>query len=192
MRKSFVSILFTMVCMLCSFGANAYDFVVGGFFYNKIDDSRVEVTYQGETADRYEEYYGPEIVPSSVTYDGSTYRVSRIGNSAFSGCYRLDSVELPSTIVEIGENAFAGCSNLSAISIPNSVESIGEYAFIDCISLTTLLLPKEVKSIGKYAMADCTSLSELYCAAQTPPVLSSFALLNTASSSRYNSTSSYF
>ena len=51
MRKSFVSILFTIVCMLCSFGANAYDFVVGGFFYNKIDDSRVEATKEKQLID---------------------------------------------------------------------------------------------------------------------------------------------
>ncbi len=161
MRKSFVSILFTIVCMLCSFGANAYDFVVGGFFYNKIDDSRVEVTYQGETADRYEEYYGPEIVPSSVTYDGSTYRVSRIGNSAFSGCYRLDSVELPSTIVEIGENAFAGCSRMTTINIPSSVTTIGNGAFVSCSSMISINIPSSVTEIGENTFLGCTSLKEV-------------------------------
>ncbi len=157
----FFLMLFTIVCLLCSFSANAYDFAVGGFFYNNIDDFRVEVTYHGETADRYEEYYGSEIVPSSVTYDGSTYTVSRIGNGAFAGCYRLDSVELPSTIVEIGENAFAGCSSMTSINIPSSVTTIGNGAFVSCSSLISINIPSSVTEIGESTFLGCTSLKEV-------------------------------
>lgn len=107
--------------------------------------------------------------------------VVSLGDSAFKRCDKLESIDIPDGVETIEPYTFSYCDNLKSVTIPNSVTSIGEYAFIDCISLTTLLLPKEVKSIGKYAMADCTSLSELYCAAQTPPVLSSFALSNTAS-----------
>ena len=36
-----------------------------------------------------------------------------IGDEAFSGCEKLQSVEIPATIGHIGENAFAGCPNVT-------------------------------------------------------------------------------
>ena len=59
--------------------ASAADFVVDGISYNVIGDNEVEVTKHDEG-----KYEGEVIVPGSVTYDGVTYQVTRIGAAAFS------------------------------------------------------------------------------------------------------------
>ena len=41
--------------------------------------------------------------------------ITEIGESAFSGCYRLSDITLPSTLTEIGGNAFVSCTSLIEI-----------------------------------------------------------------------------
>ena len=77
-------------------------------------------------------------IPASVTYSGTTYSVTRIGQDAFYGCSGLTSVTIPNSVTSIGNYAFAYCSGLTSVTIPNSVTSIGEYAFSGCSSLPVI------------------------------------------------------
>ena len=55
-------------------------------------------------------------IPSSIIgKDGSSYAVTAIGGSAFSGCSKLRRLVLPETLRSIGSNAFSGCSDLKHI-----------------------------------------------------------------------------
>ncbi len=72
------------------------------------------------------------IIPNSVT---------SIGESAFSGCSNLTSIELPNSVTSIGDSAFSGCSGLTSIELPNSLTSIGWSAFSGCSSITSITLP---------------------------------------------------
>ena len=60
--------------------------------------------------------------------------VTSIGNDAFYGCTKLETVDLSNatSLEKIGQYAFALCKSLSEITIPAKVERIGEYAFYDC------------------------------------------------------------
>ena len=107
------------------------------------------------------EYSGAVTIPESVTYSGSTYSVTSIGDKAFSGCSYLTSVEIPNSVTSIGDEAFYGCSYLTSVEIPNSVTSIGSSAFYNCSSLTSVEIPNSVTSIGNGAFEYCSSLTSV-------------------------------
>ena len=84
-----------------------------------------------------------------------------IGDYAFSGCSRLTSLTIPSSVTEIDESAFEGCSGLTSLTIPSSVTSIGKSAFDGCSGLTSLTLPSSVTRISESAFEGCSGLTSL-------------------------------
>ena len=63
-------------------------------------------------------------------------RVTEILAIAFMWISRIESVNIPDTVVSIGGNAFTGCTNLKSLVIGKNVTDIGHGAFQDCTSLT--------------------------------------------------------
>ena len=122
-----IKLLFTVLLLLCATVATAYDFNSQGIYYNISSDKTVEVTNHDF------EYTGIVRIPSSVTYNGTVYSVTSIGDAAFQFCFGLTSIEIPNSITSIGDYAFVGCTGLTSIEIPNSVTSIGNRAFAECI-----------------------------------------------------------
>ena len=88
--------------------------------------------------------------------------VRSIGNSAFSECTSLETLNLPAGLTSIGNSAFSRCKSLAALNLPDGLKSIGNYAFESCASLKTLTLPAGLTSIGNYAFSFCKSLETLY------------------------------
>ena len=140
----------------------AEDFSVDSIYYNYLDGNNVEVTYRGVYADFYDnEYSGAVTIPASVTYKGTTYSVTSIGEYAFSLCSSLTSITIPNSVTSIGDKAFYDCTSLTSITIPNSVTSIGYRAFEGCTSLTSITIPESVTSIGYAAFDGCSSLTSI-------------------------------
>ena len=81
-----------------------------------------------------------------------------IGNYAFSSCYSLYSVAIPSGITSIGENAFRYSYYLKNVTIPSTVTEIKQYAFDQCYNLNTVI-PNSVQTIAQYAFQTCYSLT---------------------------------
>ena len=100
-------------------------------------------------------------IPSNVESNGQTYTVTSIGNSAFSECRSLTSVDIPDSVTSIGDFAFYYCTGLTSVDIPGSVTSIGGYAFGGCSSLTEVTIPDSVTSIGIGAFSECPSLTSV-------------------------------
>ena len=100
-------------------------------------------------------------IPETITYEGTTYSVTGIGNSAFYQCISLTSVTIPNSVTSIGEDAFAWCDALASVTIGNGVTSIGNYAFRSCSSLTSITIPNSVTSIGEDAFLYCDSFSSI-------------------------------
>ena len=160
-----------LLAALCTAATSlAYDFQSGDLYYNTTSDSTVEVTYQSKSSDNYQGLTTATI-PETVTYNGTTYSVTSIGERAFEYCSSLTSivVESSNTIYDSRENCnaiietasntlIAGCQSTT---IPNSVTSIGESAFRGCSSLTSLTIPDSVTSIGNYAFYGCSSLTSV-------------------------------
>ena len=175
--------LFTLLLALMATTALwAHDFGVKGIYYNILADktNEVEVTYRGSDYDSYDnEYFGSVTIPSSVTYNGTTYSVTSIGDYAFYDCSSLTSITIPNCVTSIGGYAFAYCSGLTSITIPNSVTSIGSNAFYHCSGLTSPVynahcfaylpisyqgaytIPEGIKQIAGAAFEYCKSLTSV-------------------------------
>ena len=140
-----------------------YDFEKNGIYYKITDASAktVAVTYRDTD---YDNYSGSVSIPSSVSYDGTTYSVTAIGQLAFRGSNdggHLTSVTIPSSVKTIDNYAFWLQKNLGNVSIPSSVTSIGKYAFCWCSNMTRISIPNSVTSIGRDAFAQCKNASSL-------------------------------
>ena len=159
--------LFTALLLLFSVAVNAHDFEVGGIYYyiSNSTNKTVEVTYKGDYYNSYSnEYTGNVVIPESVAYNGNTYSVTSIGNSAFYECSGLTSIVIGNSVTSIGGSAFSYCSGLTSIEIPNSVTSIGISAFYGCSGLTSIVIGNSVTSIGGSAFAYCSGLTSIVVA----------------------------
>ena len=133
----------------------ASDSEVNGIWYSFDSNTLTATVIQ------HDEYSGSVVIPQSVTYYGSIYSVTSIGNSAFSDCFGLTSVTIGNSVTSIGSDAFRNCSNLTSVTIGNSVTSIGNSAFIRCMGLTSVTIPNSVTSIGDRAFCYCSSLTSV-------------------------------
>ena len=86
---------------------------------------------------------------------------ANLGDYAFSTCYNLTSVTIPSSVTSIGKNVFYFCYALKSITIPNSVTSIGNSFSYYCYNLTSVSIPSGVTSIGTYAFCYCNILKNI-------------------------------
>lgn len=132
MRKQIQRFLLLAFAALTAAGGYAYDVKIDGIFYDLDKYNRTASVTHGYNA----KYTGDVYIPASITSGGTDYFVTTIGNSAFSGCTGLTSVDIPSSVTYIGSYAFRGCTGLTSVTIPSSVTSIGNDAFSGCVLRT--------------------------------------------------------
>ena len=137
-------------------------------YYNIINSTQhyVEITYpSNNNANPWGGYTKPSgniTLPSSVTYNGVTYYVKRIGDHAFDQCYNLSgSLTIPSSVTLIGDWAFNYCDGFSGtLTIGTNVSSIGEGAFSQCSGFSgNLTIPSSVNTIGWAAFSQCSGFT---------------------------------
>ena len=81
-----------LLALLLPAAAAAHDFEVGGIYYN-INGDEATVTFRGTYTHSYsDEYTGDVAIPSAVTYSGTTYAVTAIGERAFLFCDEVTSM----------------------------------------------------------------------------------------------------
>ena len=113
------------------------------------------------------------VIPSTVDYNGNTYRVRMITKNAFSALSSqesLKSVTLPDRLTIIGKNSFTNNHALSTITIPDSVNQIADYAFSYC-GLTTIVIGTGVTNVenGAFAANSGSSPVNVWMKRLTPP-----------------------
>ncbi len=127
--------------------------------YFQIENGYAEATFQTYGMPNYgSSIAGTLIIPDSVEYNEVWYPVTSIGYNAFHHSYYIDTVILPSTIIEIKQDAFSACSNLTSVAIPNSVTTLGWGSFASCHNLSDLTIGESVTTIGQQAFDADTSL----------------------------------
>ena len=112
--KQFFRFSIMLLALLLPALTYAHDFKVDSIYYNRINDNEVEVTY-GQIFDHRYQYHGAVTIPAAVTYDGTTYSVTSIGEGAFLRCPRLTSVVIPNSVTSIGNEAFMNCWMLADV-----------------------------------------------------------------------------
>lgn len=188
--RGVILFLISLYCGVVLAGEDYYcDFSVNGIYYQFVSGTtdEVAVSYDnyesGKYGGNYTNYSGYISVPSTVNYQGKTYKVTAvsshafqecavttvilpstiksIGYAAFSDCYQLTSVNLPSSVTKIENYAFDGCVALGNVTLPTALKEIGYHAFGNCKSFTSINIPDGVTSIGDYAFYCCTNLSSI-------------------------------
>lgn len=95
------------------------------------------------------------------TFIGTVYRITKIGDSVFKDCDKLETVTIPDTVTEIGNGAFYACKSLKSVNIPNDVTKINDMVFCGCSSLKKIIIHNKIREIGNYAFADCDLLENV-------------------------------
>ena len=150
--------LLIVLAVLSSINAFAYDFEVGGIYYNKGSNNTATVT-SGDNP-----YSGAVTIPENVENGGITYVITSIGEQAFENCILLKSVIIGNNVTSIGYRAFYGCSDLKAINFPDNIKEFGNIVgtsetFKGCSSLTEVKLGKNVSAMGSRVFQGCTGIT---------------------------------
>lgn len=85
----------------------------------------------------------------------------RIAKEVFKNCEKIETVELPSSLLEIQDYAFAGCTSIKSLKFANGIECIARGAFQGCKKIERLEFPSSLTEIQDYAFQGCTTIREL-------------------------------
>ncbi|MGN0517363.1 MAG: endonuclease [Acutalibacteraceae bacterium] len=87
--------------------------------------------------------------------------VVEIGDSAFSGLVKLESVTLPNSVTDLGDNVFAGCVSLTSAKLGTQLSYMGEGVFMGCKALESISIPEYIEEIPAYTFNGCEKLSNI-------------------------------
>ena len=164
MKTKLVSLF---VALFASTALWAYGFKSGDLYYYILNNDEVEVTHSSDN------YAGLTsiTIPSSVTHDGTTYRVTSIGFDAFYGCTGLTSITISNSVTSIALGAFFGCAGLTSIIVEDGNKVYDSRSNCNAIIETstntliqgckTTIIPNSVTSIEHCAFSDCTGLTSI-------------------------------
>ena len=169
--KHLIKTTLLLLVLLLPTLTHAHDFEVDGIYYN-INGTNATVTFRGTYFYQYSnEYSGSVTIPATVTYGGTTYSVTTIGDNAFYTCTSLTTINIPNSVTTIGDGAFSGCSGLTSISVANNnpkydsrnncnaiIETATNTLIVGC---KNTIIPNSVTSIGDNAFYTCTSLTTI-------------------------------
>ena len=134
-------------------------FTVGKYTFTITSPTEVEIT-------RVDTSLLLAYLSPSITYQGITYKLTSIGDEAFSGCKSMTTVTIPEGVARIGNRAFSGCSSLISATIPYSVTEIGWSAFqgaplnrdTGALYIDNCLVEVDTKLLGDYTVKPTTRL----------------------------------
>lgn len=148
--------LTTIVALLYSLTASAYDFEVDGIRYDIT--SFTDLTVKASSIS--EALTGELVIPSKVQFNGKELVVTDICNDFAISNDAISSLTVNEGVKSIGERAFKNCKNLTNINIAQTVTQIGVECFYGCTSLSTFD-NRGIVSLGAKTFAECRNLKEI-------------------------------
>lgn len=150
------------------------------------------------------------VIPESVTYFGigafggclslktlslPKHPITLVGESVFSNCKRLESVEIPPieyiprSPSQSKENAsqglFMGCDNLKDATFLEGNTYVPYKGFSGCTKLSYVSLPSTITEIGNYAFSGCENLTTVKAAMKQPVPITEGVFPNRANATLY-------
>ena len=83
---------------------------ISGLFYNLNEETK-----EAEVTSGNKLYSGDVVIPSTVTYEGTEYKVTGIGEKAFENG-RITSITIPNSVKNIEKYAFQFCERLESVT----------------------------------------------------------------------------
>ena len=161
MKRILIILLLTL-----SFNAQAfftdYDFIIGKYYYKITSDNPKEVALV-RNWDACIFYTGDIVIPDSVLYNNSYYKVIGIDALVFLRA-SINSIVFPQGLRYIGEKAFEGATfgtNNAMLSFPKSLTAIHPNAFFECVGIEKISIPAAVSIIGLNAFAGIQTLKAI-------------------------------
>lgn len=103
-------------------------------------------------------FSGPLYIPSYTVIDGSKYKVTRIGASAFRDNTGITELHTNMNLTSIGKYSFWGCTALRMVFLSNSVKTIEHHAFYGCSALSSIYVGEGFEKFEVNAFQHCTAL----------------------------------
>ena len=97
-------------------------------------------------------------VNNSVYYSNDNCVIKKQSKTLVLGC-KNSTIPNDGSVTSIGNSSFSGCTGLKSVNIPNCVTSIGDYAFYCCVNLASVTVPDSITFIGDFVFSGCSSLS---------------------------------
>ncbi len=177
-KKLLTTLLLALMLPVIAIAEVVYDFKVDGIYY-KIAENQVTVTYKTHSYSSHTHYYesdytGDVTIPATVTYNGITYPVTKIGNHAFYNCGSVTSITIPSSITAIELDAFSGCTGLTHVNITDIAAwcnmtcgsgdnplRYAQHLYLNDVEVTHLVIPESVTYIRNEAFSQCIGLTSV-------------------------------
>lgn len=102
------------------------------------------------------------LVNRSITEFPNLEGITVIGTSVFQNCGKMRGDNFPSTVTRIEDSAFSGCSVIGFTKLNDNITYIGAYGFQNCKELSLTELPTRVGAggwISSYAFQNCYKLA---------------------------------
>lgn len=121
-------------------------------YYNGTISEWVTIKFDDNPCNNSDLYINGEKL-TEIKENNFTSNITKIEDSAFSGCKSLTSVVIGNCIETIGDSAFSGCVSLNNVVIKEGVLEIGDSAFRNCRMLKSIEIPSSIKDIHSDAFA---------------------------------------
>lgn len=156
-----------------SMSSGAAYFARGKNYYVTLENVGLNETYTYLFKLEKAAEYGADIVAAGMSWDGSTWTLSKTGvltcqaeGTLYSGGdysirEKVKEIVIQEGVTKINDDAFQNLNSVKKVTLPKSLETIGDSAFFGCTNLLEVVLPDgaALTEIGKDAFAGTAYIS---------------------------------
>ena len=137
-------------CRLTSVNIPASVEKIGDYAFSSANGGAYNIT-DSITVDSNSKYF--------TVYNGVLYNKAKTIIYKAPSNVAIDTLSVPSSVVQIKDDAFTNCKNISEVNLPVSVEAVGRNAFSGCKNLTKVAVNNSRCDLGLGSIPDNAGLN---------------------------------